>query len=72
MDINLISQASQKINVPFIAIGGVSSIGDIKLAIENGANAVGAGAFFVYKGKHRAVLITYPNYKTLESILSSK
>ena len=70
MDINLISNASQKIKVPFIAVGGVSSLNDIKLAIDNGANAVGAGAFFVYQGKHRAVLITYPKYSQLEELLS--
>ena len=70
IDTNLISIASQKINVPLIITGGVSSLNDIKLAIQNGANAVGAGAFFVYQGKHRAVLITYPKYDHLEELLA--
>jgi cyclase len=67
-DLNLIKEASSSIKVPLIALGGVSSLGDIKAAIDVGASAVAAGAFFVYQGPHRAVLITYPNYKELKKL----
>jgi hypothetical protein len=36
-------------------------------AVSAGASAVAAGSMFVYVGKHRAVMINYPPYKTLET-----
>lgn len=69
-DLALIQQLSQAINVPLIAVGGVGSLGDIKAAVNAGASAVAAGAFFVYHGPHRAVLITYPKYAVLEALFS--
>jgi cyclase len=69
-DLDLIRQASDKTNVPLIALGGVSSLADIKSAVEAGASAVAAGAFFVYHGRHRAVLITYPKYQELEQLFA--
>ncbi len=68
-DLPLISKASTAINVPLIALGGISSLSDIKATIESGASAVAAGAFFVFHGPHRAVLITYPSYSELEQLL---
>jgi cyclase len=67
-DLQLIKLASEQIKVPLIALGGISSIYDIKSCIDAGASAVAAGAFFVYHGPHRAVLITYPNYQDLEQL----
>jgi cyclase len=69
MDLNLIKQGASSVKVPLVASGGVSSLSDIKQAIEAGASAVSAGAFFVFQGPHRAVLITYPQYKELEEFL---
>jgi cyclase len=69
MDLELIKDASENVPVPLIAIGGVGCLADIKTAVEAGASAVAAGAFFVYQGPHRAVLITYPNYQELEYLL---
>lgn len=71
-DLNLIRQASEQLNVPLIAVGGVSSLADIKSAVDAGASAVAAGAFFVYHGPHRAVLITYPKYSELEHLFSNE
>ena len=71
-DLDLIRQASQQVDVPLIAVGGISSLEDIKSAVDAGASAVAAGAFFVYHGPHRAVLITYPKYHELEQLLATK
>jgi len=71
MDLALIKEASEALQVPLIAVGGVGSLADIKLAVDAGASAVAAGAFFVFQGTHRAVLITYPQYQELENLLSS-
>jgi imidazole glycerol-phosphate synthase subunit HisF len=40
----------------------------MRAAVDAGASAVSAGAFFVFHGPHRAVLITYPNYQELEKL----
>jgi cyclase len=69
-DLTLIRQLSEVLSVPLIAVGGVSSLDDIKAAVDAGASAVAAGAFFVYHGPHRAVLITYPEYSKLESLFT--
>jgi cyclase len=69
MDLDLISRASKALSVPLIAVGGVGSLADIKAAVDVGASAVAAGAYFVFQGKHRAVLITYPLYQELETVL---
>ena len=65
MDTALIQEAAKLLNVPLIAIGGAGSLADIKAAVGAGASAVSAGAFFVFQGPHRAVLITYPKYNEL-------
>jgi cyclase len=71
MDLDLIRTASEAISVPLIAVGGAGSLAHIKEAIDAGASAVAAGAFFVWQGPHRAVLITYPRYQELERLLSA-
>jgi cyclase len=71
IDLDLVRAAAPSLSVPLIALGGVGSLGDIKAAVMAGANAVAAGAFFVFHGPHRAVLITYPKYEELEALLRS-
>lgn len=71
MDLSLIEAAAAACSVPLIACGGVSSLSDIKAAVDAGASAVAAGAFFVYYGRHRAVLITYPKYEELVALLDT-
>ena len=68
MDIELIREASAIADVPLIAVGGVSSLTDIRAATDAGASAVAAGAYFVFQGPHRAVLITYPRYEELQTL----
>jgi cyclase len=71
-DLDLIRQVSASLQVPLIAVGGISSLSDIKAAVDAGASAVAAGSFFVFHGPHRAVLITYPTYHELENLFKAK
>ncbi|TKC13067.1 imidazole glycerol phosphate synthase subunit HisF [Pedobacter polaris] len=71
-DLVIIEQASKEISAPLIALGGIASLKDIKQAVEAGASAVAAGAFFVFHGPHRAVLITYPQYQELLTLFNTK
>ena len=68
MDLALIEEASGLIEVPLVAAGGAGSLADVSAAVAAGANAVAAGAFFVFHGPHRAVLITYPRYDELKAL----
>ena len=70
-DIELIGIVSKQIRIPLVALGGIGSLADIKLAVDAGANAVAAGSFFVFHGPHRAVLITYPRYQDLEELFAA-
>jgi cyclase len=70
-DVTLLKRVTAAVDVPVIALGGAGSVQDFALAIrEGGAAAVAAGSLFVFHGKHRAVLITYPERGLLESLLS--
>ncbi len=71
-DLDLIAQLSAAIDVPLIAVGGVGSLADIKAAVNAGASAVAAGAFFIYHGPHRAVLINYPKSNELKELFSNE
>lgn len=67
-DLELVREASAMVNVPLIGTGGVGSLADVQAAVAAGASAVAAGAFFVFYGPHRAVLITYPRYDEIEAL----
>jgi cyclase len=72
-DLNIIRKITEAINVPVIACGGAGSVNDIEKVInEAKAAAAAAGSMFVFHGKHRAVLITYPEYQVLNKIFSKR
>ncbi len=68
-DLALLRQVTEAVSIPVIASGGAGSLDDFRAAVqEAGASAVAAGSLFVFHGKHRAVLITYPDYRELEKV----
>jgi imidazole glycerol-phosphate synthase subunit HisF len=69
-DIELIRSVAAQVSVPVIACGGAGTLHDFVAAVREGhASAVAAGSMFVFQGRHRAVLITYPEYHELEKLL---
>lgn len=69
-DIDLIRKITSAVNIPVIACGGAGKIEHFSAAIERGnASAVAAGSLFVFHGRHRAVLITYPSQEELKTVL---
>ncbi|MFM8243014.1 MAG: HisA/HisF-related TIM barrel protein, partial [Crocinitomicaceae bacterium] len=53
---------AKKISIPVTVLGGAGSMEDIKsLHQQHPFNGYAAGSLFVYQGKHRGVLINYPN-----------
>ena len=61
-DIELIRAVSTSVSVPIIACGGAGDLSHVvdvfKLA---GASAAAAGSLFIFQGKHKAVLLSYPD-----------
>jgi imidazole glycerol-phosphate synthase subunit HisF len=69
-DLQLVRMVTEAVGIPVVACGGVGRLQDIVDAVdEAGASAVAAGSFFVFHGKHRAVLISYPDRRELEAVL---
>jgi cyclase len=61
-DLPLVRSVCDAVRVPVIACGGAGSTIDMARVIrEAGAASAAAGSLFVFQGKHRAVLITYPD-----------
>ena len=70
-DVTLLRQVTEAVSVPVIASGGAGQLSDFKAAVrDGGASAVAAGSMFVFHGKHRAVLITYPDYRDLQQVFA--
>jgi len=67
-DLQLIRRVSDSVEVPVIACGGASQLGDLVTAVRHGAAAAAAGSLFVYQSKQRGVLINYPTQDELESV----
>lgn len=59
-DLELIRRVTGAVKIPVVAAGGAATITDLVSGVAAGASAVAAGAMFVFRGPHRAVLISYP------------
>lgn len=61
-DLQLIDLVRDMTDVPMTVLGGAGSFDDIKSVIAKYKTiGVSAGSLFVFKGKYKAVLISYPN-----------
>ena len=58
-DLDLVTRAVDSLTVPVVAGCGAGSVDDLRAAARAGASAA-AGSLFVYFGRRRSVLITYP------------
>lgn len=60
-DVELVRRVADAVTIPVIACGGAGSVQHLAEAAYDGhASAVAAGAFFLFYGRRRTVLITYP------------
>ena len=72
-DLKLLDMVSSAVEVPVVALGGAGDLDDMADAIRIGnASAVAAGDMFVFHGKLKAVLITYPKYSDLIQTLGAE
>lgn len=62
-DIELSKRITESVKIPVVVCGGAGKLEDFRSVMnDGGASAAAAGSFFVFHGKRRAVLITYPGY----------
>ena len=65
-DLSLVQAVTSSVPIPVVAIGGASSVEDMFQCVDKGhASAVGVGSLFVFKGAHKAVLVSYPDQQSL-------
>ncbi len=64
-DLALVGAVAHAVKIPVVACGGAARVDDFLGAVRAGASAVAAGSMFVFMGKHRAVLISYPSASDL-------
>jgi cyclase len=63
-DIEMAEEVREVCDVPLTIFGGAGSLEDIETLIDKfGVIGASAGSLFVFKGKYRAVLISYPSFE---------
>jgi cyclase len=71
-DIDLVSAVRDAVDVPIIPCGGAGGLADLASVVRDGrVTAAAAGSLFVFQGRHRAVLITYPAYERRRALFSA-
>ena len=61
-DLKLVGEVKKHMTLPMTLVGGCGTFQDVEaLHAQEGLIGAAAGSFFVFKGKYRAVLITYPS-----------
>jgi cyclase len=69
-DLDLTRRVADSVGIPLIACGGAGRVEHLAQAVDSGhASAAAAGAFFLFFGPRRTVLITYPTDDELEAHL---
>lgn len=72
-DINLFKLLYDNVNIPMIVHGGLGNLDHLNEIYKHvKVSAIAAGSFFVFQGKHRAVLVSYPKYEKLRSIFGDE
>jgi imidazole glycerol-phosphate synthase subunit HisF len=70
-DLALVKLVSESVSIPVVAAGGAGSLQHMAEVLGPGhASAAAAGSMFVFHGRHRAVLISYPTSDEIESLAS--
>ena len=69
-DPSLVSAVSTSVNVPVVALGGAGEFSHLAEGLRTGASAVASGSAFVFIGRLRAVLITYPSPHDVKDLLT--
>ena len=68
-DFEMINKISESLKIPVVGLGGAGNVEDLIYLLQNSdVSAAAAGDLFVFHGKHKAVLISYPDKINLQKI----
>lgn len=68
-DIILLKEICKAVTIPVVACGGAGKLTDLREVLQKAnVDAVAAGSLFVFHGKHKAVLISYPSKEEITYI----
>lgn len=71
-DISLMQKITKNISVPVIACGGAGNLKHVAEVVNQGGASSGAvGSLFVFHGKRRGVLISYPDREVIDSLFKN-
>jgi len=72
-DLEMLTKVADAVTLPVIACGGAGNLNDFDLALNKaGASAAAAGSMFVFQGKKRGVLISYPSPADIKDIIKQQ
>lgn len=66
---DFLSDIASRVKIPIIALGGASSLNDIRDILKTDISAAAAGSIFVFFGRLRAVLINYPSQEEIKQLI---
>jgi len=70
-DLELLKMVTEAVNIPVVGLGGAGCLKDLADAKnQTKISGLAAGDLFIFHGKHKAVLITYPKYVELEKLFN--
>lgn len=67
-DLELIHEVSHSLSVPMVALGGAGEAQHLAQGLHAGASAAASGSTFVFIGKLRAVLVSYPGDEQMDRL----
>lgn len=70
-DLSTLVEVAARVRTPVVVCGGAGSLSDLAAAIRAGAAGVAAGSLFVFQGRLRAVLISYPSREELATLAAA-
>ncbi|QNI90831.1 histidine biosynthesis protein fused to N-acetyl sugar amidotransferase domain [Synechococcus sp. BOUM118] len=70
-DLNVIHEVSSAVSVPIIACGGAGSLHDLSNVYYVGGSAAAVSSLFVFSGKHKAVLPSYPSSADISKLTTN-
>jgi cyclase len=70
-DLDLVKRVADAVSIPVIAHGGAGRVDDIAQVVKQaGASAVALGSLVVFQKKGMGVLVSFPELRVLEEVLS--
>lgn len=71
-DLDLIRSVAPHLSIPTIALGGAGEAAHLAQALQAGASAAASGSAFVFIGRLRAVLVSYPSTVQMDALIASQ